>query len=140
MIKVDKGLYYKDLEEKDKEVIYVSLRSQVKKSKWIAIAFELSWKDYKNNKFKYDGATFVRENNNEFWEVASFIHDWLNIIGYVGKGVDLYFIKIMLELRYPENIIFERCKWMQWTFLNVFKHKINGNFVSSDIPNFLKTK
>ena len=84
--------------------------------------------------FKYDGATFVKEHKNKFWEVASFIHDWLNVIGYVGKKVDLYFIKIMISLNYSENIIFERCKWMQFTWINKLRHKLKRTYISDSIP------
>jgi hypothetical protein len=105
---------------------------------WIKNAFDLAWLDFKDAKFSYDGATFVREHENNFWEVAAFIHDWLNSIGHVGKGVDLYFIKIMITLNYGEHIIFERCKWMQWTWINVFKHRyLTNSFKSTQIPGYL---
>lgn len=135
-----KGLYYKDLSEEQKVRAYNLMKLECSKVGWINRAFQLAWRDYKDNKFKYDGATFVRERSDEFWEVASFIHDWLNIIGYVGKKVDLYFIKIMIELNYGENIIFERCKWMQYTFFNVFWHKVKRNFKGNKIPDFLIIK
>ena len=133
-----KGLYHKDLSYKTSEYAYKTMFLECADVEWIKKAFNLAWTDYVNNKFHYDGATFVRENNNEFWEVASFIHDWLNVIGYVGKDVDIYFIDIMIELEYPTNIIFERSKWMQWTFLNVLIHKVRGNYISKEIPKYLK--
>ena len=35
-----------------------------------------AWQDFKDNKFSYDGATFVRERSDEtIFELASFIHD-----------------------------------------------------------------
>jgi hypothetical protein len=104
------------------EHVYNDLLSQCNGVEWIEFAFEQAWFSFKKDGWKYDGATFVREKNGNYWEVAAFIHDWLNMTGYVGKKVDLYFIKIMIALNYGENIIFERCKWMQWTGLNYFWH------------------
>jgi len=117
--------------------VFNDLVYQCKGKHWIKKAYILAWTSYKNNNWKYDGATFVREHNNNYWEVAAFIHDWLNHEGYVGKEVDLYFIKIMIALNYSANLIFERAKWMQWTFLNVFWHKIKRNYKGSKLPNYL---
>jgi hypothetical protein len=126
-----------DLTEVEIKDIYNNLLSQCNGIEWIEQAFYFAWSDFKQGKFEYDGATFVIEVNNNFWEVAAFIHDWLNGIGYVGKAIDLYFIKIMIALNYSENRIFERCKWMQWTFLNVFWHKVKGTFKSKHLPYYL---
>lgn len=132
-----KGLYYKDLSPHQKIDAYDLMKSECNSVEWVNHVFELAWSDYAENKFKYDGATFVRENNNEFWEVASFVHDWLNITGYVGRDIDVYFIDIMIVLRYPTKLIFERCKWMQWTWVNVVIHKIKRDFISSKLPSHL---
>lgn len=104
---------------------------------WVETAFLLSWRSYEAKNWNFDGATFVRENNNNFWEVAAFVHDWLNKEGYVGKEPDLYFIKIMMALNYSENLVFERAKWMQWTWLNVLWHKIKRTFKANRLPNQL---
>jgi len=132
-----KGVYYKDLSPQEQAHAYKVMKAECSSTQWINDVFVIAWSDYVAGKFKYDGATFVQENKNEFWEVASFIHDWLNIIGYVGKQVDLYFIDIMIALNYPSNIIFERCKWMQWTWLNVLVHRIKRNFKGDKLPEFL---
>lgn len=108
------------------------------KGTWVEPVFLNAWNDYLNGVFKYDGATFVREVTDYFFECAAFIHDWLNSLGYVGKGVDIYFFDIMIALKYPTNIMFERNKWMQWTFFNTFWHKIKGTYISSDVPEYLK--
>lgn len=131
------GLYYTNLTQAEVNTIYWELHKQCNGIEWIEFAFNRAWIDFKKGLFKYDGATFVKENNFKFWEVASFIHDWLNILGYVGKKVDLYFIKIMIQLNYPENIIFERCKWMQWTWVNKLRHKIKRTFIADSLPDFL---
>ena len=47
---------------------------------------------------------------------------------------DLYFIKIMIALNYGENIIFERCKWLQWTWINYFWHWLRGKKPKNKIP------
>lgn len=134
-----KGVHISDLTWAEKVQIHSSLKEQSKGIEWLERAFKLAWIDYKAGKFKYDGATFVSELNNEFWELAAFIHDWLNGIGYVGAAVDLYFIKIMIVLNYPESMIIERYKLMRFTFVNVFIHKyIKRDFVSTNIPNHLQ--
>ena len=117
--------------------IYDNLLEDCKGVEWIENAFKLAWKDYESGLFSYDGATFVKEVYNDYWEVASFIHDWLNVTGYIGKDIDLYFIKIMIHLQYPERRIYERCKWMQLTFINVLRHRIKGTFKSNKLPKFL---
>jgi hypothetical protein len=116
------------------EAVYFLMLKQCNGVKWVQEAFFNAWDSFKSDDWKYDGATFVKENNDEFWEVASFIHDWMNCIGFVGKKVDLYFIKIMIALNYNENIIFERCKWMQYTFLNFFRHWVMGNNPKNEVP------
>ena len=114
--------------------IYNKLLAQTKNIGWISKALDWAWESFKHDGWTYDGATFVREKNHEFWEVAAFIHDALNSNGYVGKKPDLYFIKIMMVLNYSENIVFERCKWMQWTFINKYWHKVKGTFKADAIP------
>jgi len=131
------ALYYANLTQDERNTIYWEMHSQCNGIAWIEDAFTKAWIDFGKGCFKYDGATFVQEHNDKFWEVASFIHDWLNMIGYVGKKVDLYFIKIMIQLDYSENIIFERCKWMQWTWLNKFRHKLKRTFIADKIPCYL---
>lgn len=118
--------------------LFELLISQCKGFSFIETALYYAWNSYKSDGWKYDGATFVKEKNNSYWEVAAFIHDYLNNVGYVGKKPDLYFIKIMITLNYGENIIFERCKWMQYTFLNYFWHWVRNKKPKNEIPNYLK--
>jgi hypothetical protein len=118
--------------------VYELLLEQCNNIEWIEKAFKQAWYSFEKDGWKYDGATFVRELNEEYWEIAAFIHDWLNHIGYVGKKADLYFVKIMITLDYGENIIFERCKWMQWTWLNYFWHWLRFKNPKNDLPLFLK--
>lgn len=125
---------YKQLNVVEVQNIYHDLLQQCLGISWIEKAFMYAWDSFKTESWKYDGATFVREHNGNFWEVAAFIHDAMNHEGYVGKGVDLFFIRVMIELNYGERIIFERCKWMQWTWINVWRHKLKGNFKGNLIP------
>ena len=129
---------FNQLSERERDIAYYEMLIQCNGIHWINRAFEKAWESYKKDNWKFDGATFVDEHNDYFWEVAAFIHDWLNHIGYVGKQPDLYFLKIMIELDYSENMIFERCKWMQWTFFNTFWHWLRGRHKGDDIPEFLK--
>ena len=119
--------------------IYQDMQNQCLGIAWVEKAFKEAWESFVADGWTYDGATFVREYKNDFWEVAAFIHDWLNSIGYVGKKVDLYFIDLMIALGYPSNLIFERAKWMQWTWINVLNHKfIKRDFIANDLPIELK--
>lgn len=118
--------------------VYKDLLSQCHGIKWIENALIQAWTSFDLDGWNYDGATFVAEVNDNYWEAAAFIHDWLNCTGYVGKQPDLYFIKIMVALGYGENKIFERAKWMQWTFINKWSHVIKGTFIADDLPKNLK--
>lgn len=121
-----------------KEEILSDLITQCNDVVWIRQSLLMAWSSFEKDGWRYDGATFVREKNDRYFEASAFIHDWLNHTGYVGKAADLYFIKIMIALEYGENIIFERCKWMQWTFLNVAWHWLRFKNPKNDIPNELK--
>lgn len=122
------------------EAIYNDCLKQCNSIVWIENTFKLAWQSFKKDGWKYDGATFVREHNNNFWEVAAFIHDWLNGVGYVGTKPDLYFIKIMKYLDYSENFIFERSKWMQWTNINYLWHWLRMKSPKNDLPEILIIK
>ncbi len=128
---------YKDITNHNE--VYIKLFTQCNNVEWIENALEQAWYSFFKDDWSYDGATFVREHKNEYWEVAAFIHDWLNSVGYVGKDIDLYFLEIMRQLKYSTRLIFERSKWMQFTFFNVFWHKIKGTYKSNKLPQFVPT-
>lgn len=132
-----KGILFSQMSEQERKLAHFTMYKNSSKSLWIKSAFEMAWNDFKNNKFRFDGATFVVEHQDEFWEVAAFIHDWLNNLGYVGKAIDIYFIEIMRQLGYSSRRIFERSKWMQYTCLNVFWHKVKGTYKSNKLPEWL---
>lgn len=93
--------------------------------KWLCNLFVKAWSDFEQGKFSYDGATFVKERyENTLFEVASFIHDWLNALGFVGFAVDYLFVEIMYLLGYDEELINARTKFLKYTVFNVIRRKI----------------
>ena len=98
-----------------------------------------AWGDFRAGKFSYDGATFVRERSTSLFEVAAFIHDWRNSMGYVGKEVDQEMFDIMNVLNYDTPLVFWRFFLTRFTFINIARHKIMCSFVAS-APNDLYKK
>ena len=94
--------------------------------------------DYETGKFSYDGATFVRERSISIFEVAAFIHDWRNSMGYVSKEIDKEMFDIMILLNYPIELIKERLFFTKFTFLNVWRHKLLGNKLKQTPINLYK--
>lgn len=94
----------------------------------IRTLFMYAWEDFKAGKFSYDGPTFVRSRFKSIWELASFIHDWRNANGNVGREVDNEFFSVMIALNYPLKLIIERWLLTRLTFLNVWRHRIKGTY------------
>lgn len=95
--------------------------------------------DYERGLWSYDGATFVQERfKTHKWEVAAFIHDWRNSMGYVGSKVDQEFFSIMTTLKYPAKIVSVRWFLCRLTFMNVLRHRIKRTFKSSKDVKFYK--
>lgn len=95
----------------------------------INVLFARAWRSFINNEWSYDGATFVPERyTSEIFELAAFIHDWRNSMGYVGSWVDNEFIDIMIATNYPFRLIKKRYILMRFTFVNVLIHKVKGNY------------
>jgi len=94
--------------------------------------------DYEAGKFSYDGATFVKERTKSLFEVAAFIHDWRNSMGYVSKEIDKEMFDIMILLNYPIELIKERLFFTKFTFLNVWRHKLLGNKLKQTPTNLYK--
>lgn len=92
--------------------------------------------DFESGKFSYDGATFVRERSKSVFEVAAFIHDWRNAMGYVSYAVDREMLDIMITLNYELPLIKWRWFYTRFTFLNIIRHKILRTYVGSK-PNNL---
>jgi hypothetical protein len=104
--------------------------SPIRKLLWKAIA------DFEAGKFSYDGATFVKERSSSLFEVAAFIHDWRNAMGYVSYHVDREMLDIMISLNYNLNLIKWRWFLTRFTFLNILRHRIMRTYVGSK-PNDL---
>ena len=92
--------------------------------------------DFEAGKFSYDGATFVKERSKSLFEVAAFIHDWRNAMGYVSYHVDREMFDVMIALNYNLNLIKWRWFLTRFTFLNIIRHKILCSYVGSK-PNDL---
>ena len=90
--------------------------------------------DYESGKFSYDGATFVKERSKSLFEVAAFIHDWRNAMGYVSYAVDQEMFDIMITLNYNLNLIKWRWFLTRFTFLNIIRHKILCSYVDASPP------
>jgi len=123
-----KDRFYKDFTPEELEIGYAYMMAELEhlpESHFLRILFNIVWRDFKDNKFSYDGATFVKERSKAtIFEVASIIHDWRNYLGYVGRIIDQEFIDIMIVLRYDFELIKER--WLLLliaTPLNIFRHK-----------------
>jgi len=123
-----KDRFYKDFTPAELEIGYAYMMAELEhlpESHFLRILFNIVWRDFKDNKFSYDGATFVKERSKAtIFEVASIIHDWRNYLGYVGRIIDQEFIDIMIVLRYDFELIKER--WLLLliaTPLNIFRHK-----------------
>jgi len=127
---MDKSLYYKDYialgKEAELERGFASMRLEIEDSPlFVKRLVEVAIENYKENKFSYDGATFVKERyEHTRFEAAAFPHDMLNGLGYVGYNVDLLFMITMFTLGYPKGMVFRRVFLMfVGTSINVWRHK-----------------
>lgn len=105
----------------------------------IHLLFQRACDDFIDNKFSYDGATFVRERSHSLFEVASFIHDWRNSNDYISRKIDKEFFTIMEDLEYPKSLIKWRKFLCNFTFLNILRHMLLKSY-RSDLPNDLYIK
>jgi hypothetical protein len=117
---------YRDLSAQEaydmEQLLYEELR-HLDKNHIIKLLFEKALWDYKIGKWRYDGPTFAKAPKG-FWEVAAFIHDWRNSIGYVGYYIDNEMFDIMIYLNYPLFSVIQRYLLTRFTFLNMFRHWI----------------
>lgn len=90
--------------------------------------------DFEAGKFSYDGATFVKERSESLFEVAAFLHDWRNAMGYISYSVDQEMFDIMITLNYNLNLIKWRWFLTRFTFLNIIRHKILCSYVDASPP------
>ena len=104
--------------------------------------FNKAWISFCNNEWSYDGATFVNERfKNTKFEVAGFIHDWRNSMGYVGYYIDYEMFVIMILLNYELSDILKRYLLTRLTFINIIRHKyFTKNYLKEKPNNLIKMK
>ena len=134
-----KNKFYKDFTYDQLHFGYSYMQSEMRHLDFkhpIRLLVLLAWDDFTAGKFSYDGATFVRERNCEtIFEVASFVHDWRNSMGFVGRKIDNEFFAIMICLNYDAFMIFERMvKTRLIVDLNYLRHKFWLKDLKSTIP------
>lgn len=110
------------------EVLFITWNHPLRNLLFKAIA------DYESGKFSYDGATFVKERSKSKFEVAAFIHDWRNAMGYVSYAVDREMLDIMITLNYNLNLIKWRWFLTRFTFLNIIRHRVMCTYVAASPP------
>ena len=91
---------------------------------YVRILLQKAIRDFEAGKFSYDGATFVKERSKSLFEVAAFIHDWRNSMGFVSYKVDREMLDIMIVLDYKLTLINWRYFLTRFTFINIARHKI----------------
>jgi len=127
-----KSKYYNQFTKSELAIGYAYMLSELEAlpiHHEIRVLFSDAWEDFKQGKFSYDGATFVKERSKStIFEVCAFIHDWRNSNGYVGKKIDKEMFSIMIALNYSQELIFERYLLTRLTFINVIRHIILGTY------------
>jgi len=104
---------------------YLSMRAELEHApKWLRAFFNKAWRDFKQNKWSYDGATFVPERYKKtLFEVAAFLHDYLNSLGIVSYQADAFMFRVMKLLKYSFKHFVYRWILTRLTFLNILRHK-----------------
>lgn len=126
-----KNKFYSDFSPEELKQAYESMHAEMNGLDFnhpIRELFAIAWEDFKAGKFSYDGPTFVKSRFKSRWELASFIHDWRNAMGNVGRQVDNEMFSVMIALNYPIKLIIERWMFCRFTFVNVWRHKIKGTY------------
>lgn len=129
---IEKNRFYSELDDSERKVADAYLRSELiglPSRHPIRILFCNAWRAYQNDKFTYDGATFVKERHRRtLFEVAALIHDWRNSNGCVGVKADREMFDIMIRLNYPLPLIVRRWFFCRLTFANVLRHKLKRTY------------
>lgn len=104
--------------------------------------FNKAWISFCNNEWSYDGATFVNERfKNNIFEVAGFLHDWRNSMGYVGYHIDNEMFNVMILLNYDLSDILKRYLLTRLTFINIIRHKyFTKNYLKEKPNNLIKLR
>lgn len=129
-------LYYSDYITSGRELEWSeglqSMRSEVEDAPFfIKELLEEFISSYMRDEFRYDGATLVPERyKNTRFEVASFIHDGFNGLGYLGDNVDYIFDMSMRLLGYNRFTRVCRMKLLTLgTPLNIIRRKYLGKIL-----------
>jgi hypothetical protein len=133
-----KGRYIHEFTAQEIKEGYNFMESELLTSKAttnLKMLFAIAWGDFKAGKFKYDGATFVKERSERtIFEVPAFIHDWRNTSGYVGLRIDDEMFSIMSFLAYPPHHFITRARWTFFTWINWLRHKYYLKDLKKEVP------
>lgn len=126
-----KNKFYSDFSAEEIKQAYESMHSEMNGLDFkhpIRTLFMYAWEEFEAGMFSYDGPTFVRSRFKSRWELASFIHDWRNSNGNVGREIDKEFFSVMIALNYPIELIIQRWYFTRFTFINVWRHMLKGTY------------
>ena len=120
-----KSKTYNQFTQEELDRGYLSMKLELQNApKWLVAFFDKAWSDFKQNKWSYDGATFVPERyKTTLFEVAAFLHDYLNIMGIVSYQADAFMFRVMKLLNYDFKYFVWRWVLTRLTFLNIIRHK-----------------
>ena len=129
---IKKNKFYTDFSNAELKVGIKSMENELRAGNapnWLCFLFDKAWDSFKRGEFSYDGATFVPERyKSTLFEVAAFIHDWLNSMGIVSYKADALMFKIMRILSYQRKHFVYRWVWTRLTFINIIRHRIKGTY------------
>lgn len=95
------------------------------------------WKSFMNGKFTVDGATFIDEEKDSFFNIWWFIHDGRNSEGYVGNTIDNEMLDIMTLTNTPAKHFKQAVPLLKLTWLNVIRHFIKGTYKRKNPTNLI---
>lgn len=140
---------YKDFTDEDLKSGYNFMLNSIKENVCIPEyryqlldLLEIRWRQFMNGDFKVDGATFIKEQYGNYFNLWWFNHDARNKFGYVGKDIDDEMLDIMVLLNVPQKHFRDSIWWFKFTRVNWLRHfciKIfkKGNLKINELPNDL---
>lgn len=122
-----KNKFYSDFSKKeliDGKCFMLSQIEQVplKYQSQLISLFYYYWHLFEKCKFKVDGATFVDEQKECFFNLWWFIHDGRNSEGYVGNKVDEEMLSIMILTDVPPIHFKQVIPLIRLTWFNKIRH------------------
>ncbi len=85
------------------------------------------WRRFRLGKFTVDGATFIDEEDGDFFNIWWFIHDGRNAEGFVGVSVDNEMIDIMTLTDTPAKHFKQAVPLLKLTWVNWLRHLFKGS-------------